>query len=289
MGKDILSVLQNRSAEFSKGQRRIAGYIMESYDKAAFMTASRLGKTVGVSESTVVRFAVELGYDGYPSMQKAMQEMVVNRLTAAQRIEVANDRIGDQDVVSMVLQADAEKLRQSSETVDRGEFQASVEAILNAKRIYILGVRSVAPLANFLGYYLNYMFNNVHVVSGFSAGEMFEKIVGVNADDVVIAFSFPRYSSTTIKGAQYCRSTGATVIGITDSRLSPLGQNSDHVLVAKSDMVSLVDSLVAPLSVINALIVAIAARREQEISRTFANLERIWDEYNVYEKQVDSE
>ena len=213
--------------------------------------------------------------------------MVLNRLTSVQRIEVANDRLGDQDVISMVLHSDMEKLRQTDETLSRDAFQAAVNSILKAKRIYILGVRSVAPLANFLGYYLNYMFNNVQVVSGFSAGEMFEKIVGVNSEDVVIAFSFPRYSASTTKGARYCRSAGATVIGFTDSELSPLGQCSDHVLVAKSDMVSLVDSLVAPLSVINALIVAIAAKREKELSRTFANLERIWDEYNVYEKQVD--
>ena len=289
MSHDILTILQEQADTFSKGQRRIAQYITESYDKAAFMTANRLGKTVGVSESTVVRFAVDLGFDGYPSMQKAMQEMVLNRLTSVQRMEVANDRLGDQDVVSMVLHSDMEKLRQTEENIDRNEFTAAVNAILNAKRIYILGVRSVAPLANFLGYYLNYMFNNVHVVSGFSAGEMFEKIVGVNADDVVVAFSFPRYSASTTKGAQYCRSVGARVIGLTDSKLSPLGQCCDHVLIAKSDMVSLVDSLVAPLSVVNALIVAIAARREKEISRTFANLEKIWDEYNVYEKQVDTE
>lgn len=287
MNHDILSILQEKAPSFSKGQRRIAQYITESYDKAAFMTANRLGKTVGVSESTVVRFAVDLGFDGYPSMQKAMQEMVLNRLTSVQRIEVGNDRLGDQDVISMVLHSDMEKLRQTEETIDREEFTAAVNAILKAKRVYILGVRSVAPLANFLGYYLNYMFNNVHVVSGFSAGEMFEKIVGVNADDVVIAFSFPRYSSSTTKGAQYCRSAGATVIGFTDSRLSPLGQCCDHTLIAKSDMVSLVDTLVAPLSIVNALIVAIAAKREKEISRTFANLERIWDEYNVYEKQTE--
>ena len=287
MRHDFLATLQEKAPSFSKGQRRIAAYIMESYDKAAFMTANRLGKVVGVSESTVVRFAMELGFDGYPGMQKAMQEMVVNRLTASQRIEVANDRIGDQDVVSMVLQSDAEKLRQTGETVDRGEFQAAVNAILNAKRVYILGVRSAATLAGFLGYYLNYMFRDVHVVTASGASEMFEKIVGVGPDDVVIAFSFPRYSTTTAKGAQYCRSTGATVIGMTDSRLSPLGQNCDHVLLVKSDMVSLVDSLVAPLSVTNALIVAIAARREKELSKTFDNLEHIWEEYNVYEKQED--
>ena len=287
MNNHFLSILQEKEPTFSKGQKRIARYITDSYDKAAFMTANRLGKTVGVSESTVVRFAVDLGFDGYPSMQKAMREMVLNRLTSVQRIEVANNRLGDQDVVSMVLQSDMEKLRQTSETVSREEFNATVNAILKAKRVYILGVRSVAPLANFLGHYLNYMFNNVHVISGFSAGEMFEKIVGVNSEDVIIAFSFPRYSASTTKGARYCRSAGATVIGITDSKDSPLGQCSDHVLVAKSDMVSLVDSLVAPLSLVNALIVAIAAKREKELSQTFANLERIWDEYDVYEKQVE--
>ena len=284
MVSDILEILQERSAGFSKGQRRIAEFIIQSYDKAAFMTASRLGKSVGVSESTVVRFAVELGFDGYPSMQKAMREMVLNRLTSVQRIEVASDRIVGQDVVSMVLHADMEKLRQTEETVNRAAFQAAVNRILGAKRVYILGVRSVAPLANFLGYYLNYMFNNVHVVTASGTGEMFEKIVGVNSEDVVIAFSFPRYSASTVKCVEYCRTTGATVIGITDNPQSPLGQVSDHVLCAKSDMVSLVDSLVAPLSVINALIVAVASKREKELSRTFETLEHIWDQYHVYEK-----
>ena len=285
MSYDILSIIEEKKSTFSKGQKRIANYITEAYDKAAFMTANRLGKTVGVSESTVVRFAVDLGFDGYPSMQKAMREMVLNRLTSVQRLEVASNRMGDQDVVSMVFHSDMEKLRQTAETVSREEFRAAVDAILKAKRVYIIGVRSVAPLANFLGYYLNYMFNNVHVISGSSAGEMFERIVGVNSEDVVIAFSFPRYSASTTKGAKYCRSAGATVIGVTDSKLSPLGQCSDHVLIAKSDMVSLVDSLVAPLSLVNALIVAIAAQREKELSQTFANLERIWDEYDVYEKR----
>lgn len=285
MKTDILSTLQNGIPKFSKGQRLIAKYITESYDKAAFMTASKLGKTVGVSESTVVRFAVELGFDGYPSMQKAIQEMVRNRLTSVQRIEVANDRFGDQDVVSMVLHSDAEKLRQTAEVLDREAFGEAVEAVLKAKRVFVLGVRSAAPLANFLGYYLNYMFNNVHIVTASGQGEMFEKIVGMGQEDVVIAFSFPRYSNTIMKAARYCRSAGATVIGITDSALSTLGENSDHVLVAKSDMVSLVDSLAAPLSVVNALIVALASRRDRELRRTFSTLEQIWDEYNVYEKK----
>ena len=288
MEKDVLSLVEKMMPTFSKGQKRIAQYLTESYEKAAFLTANRLAKNVGVSESTVVRFAVELGFDGYPSMQKAMQEMVVNRLTSVQRIEVAHDRIGDQDVLNMVIHSDMEKLRKTGENVDRGEFQAAVDALLNARRVYILGVRSVAPLANFLGYYLNYMLDNVQIVTASGSGAMFEQIVGVEKDDAVVAFSFPRYSTTTAKGAQYCRSTGATVIGITDSRLSPLGQNCDHVLVTKSGMVSLVDSLVAPMSVINALIVAMAAKRQESLAETFDKLERIWEEYNVYEKRGEN-
>ena len=284
MEEDILTLLQARASAFSKGQRSISRYIMESYDKAAFMTANRLGKAVGVSESTVVRFAVELGYDGYPSMQKAMQEMVLNRLTSVQRIGVTNDRIGDQDVVSMVLHMDAEKLRQTDEMLSREDFHAAVEKIQKAKKIYVVGVRSSSALANFLGYYLSYMFDNVDVITTSGASEMFEKLINVKPEDVVIAFSFPRYSTATAKGAQYCRATGATVIGVTDSRLSPLGQNSDHVLVAKSDMVSLVDTLVAPLSVVNALIVALAAENEQILAKTFDTLERVWEDYHVYEK-----
>lgn len=288
MKDDILAILEEKEPTFSKGQRRIAGYITDSYDKAAFMTASRLGKMVGVSESTVVRFAVELGFDGYPEMQKAMQEMVMNRLTSVQRIEVANDRIGNQDILGKVLQADAEKIRQTAETISHDDFQTAVDAILSANHVYILGVRSAAPLANFAGYYMNYMFENVRVVTVSGAGEMFENLVNVKPDDVVIAFSFPRYSSATLKAVQYCRQVGATVIGITNSHLSPLAENSDYVLIAKSDMVSLVDSLVAPLSVVNALLVALASAREQEVQKSLGTLERVWEEYNIYEKRVDN-
>lgn len=284
---DIFTLMKERVGSFSKGQRRIAQYINDNYDKAAFMTAKSLGETVGVSESTVVRFASELGFDGYPSMQKAMQDVVVNRLTSVQRIGVANDRIGKQDVLSMVLQSDMEKLRRTEETVNREDFRAAVQAILNAKRIFVMGVRSASPLAMFLGYYLNYMFDNVHVITTSGASEMFEKLVGVGNGDVVIAFSFPRYSAAVIKGVEYCRTTGATVIGVTDQALSPLGQNCDRVLIAKSDMVSLVDSLVAPFSVVNALIVSLASAREETISKTFETLERVWEEYNVYEKRAD--
>ena len=287
MNSDILSLLESNAGSFSKGQRRIAQYIVEEYDKAAFMTAARLGKTVGVSESTVVRFAVSLGFDGYPGMQKAMQETVLNRLTSKQRLEVATDRMADRDIVSMVLQSDMDKLRRTDETLDREAFQNAVDAIVAAKRVYILGVRSTAPLASFLGHYLRYLSDNVYVVTASGAGEMFEHIVGVNSDDAVIAFSFPRYSTTTVKGAQYCASAGATVIGLTDSMVSPLSQTCDQVLLAKSDMVSLVDSLVAPLSVVNALIVGVTARRTVELAKRLDSLENIWETYDVYEKRVD--
>ena len=287
MNQDVLFLIESKRSSMSKGQRRIADYIATEYDKAAFMTAAKMGKTVDVSESTVVRFAVSLGFEGYPEMQKAMQEMVLNRLTSVQRLEVANDRIGDHDVLSAVLQSDMDKLRRTEETLDREAFQKAVDAIVDARRVFILGVRSTAPLAQFLGYYLRYLSDSVHIVTASGAGAMFEQIVGVNADDAVIAFSFPRYSSTTVKGAQYCRSAGATVIGITDSMISPLAENCDHVLLAKSDMLSLVDSLVAPLSLVNALIVGVSQRREKELARRLGALESIWEDYNVYEKRAD--
>ena len=285
MGDDILSVMESMAPTLSKGQRRIATYITESYDKAAFMTASKLGKAVGVSESTVVRFAMELGYDGYPTMQKVLQELVMSRLTTVQRMGVTNDRIGDQDVVSSVLQSDMEKLRRTAEQLNREDFQDCVDAFLKARNIYVVGVRSAAALANFAGYYLNYMFDNVHVITTSGTGEMFEKLAGAGPGDAVIAFSFPRYSTSTIKGVQYCRQAGATVVGLTNSSLSPLAQICDHTLIAKSDMVSLVDSLVAPLSVLNALLVALASGKKDVVQKNLDNLERVWDTYNVYEKR----
>lgn len=288
MNEDILSLLEYKMPTFSKGQKRIAALICESYDKTAFMTASCLGKQAGVSESTVVRFAMELGYEGYPQMQKAMQEMVLNRLTAVQRMGVTIDRIGSQDVVSTVLHADAEKLRKTSETVDRAVFQKAVRDILNAKNIYILGVRSASPLASFFGYYLQYMFENVHIITNSSAGEVLEQLINVRAGDVVVAFSFPRYSSSTVQGVAHSRSVGATVIGITNSMVSPLAEYCDRVLVAKSDMVSIVDSLVAPLSLVNALIVALAAGKEEALRATFDKLETIWQTHHIYEKKDEN-
>ena len=251
------------------------------------MTASKLGKTVNVSESTVVRFAVELGYDGYPSMQKALQEMIRNKLTSVQRIEVANDRFGNQEILSMVLQSDIEKIRTTLEEVDKTAFQGAVDAILKAKTIYILGVRSSAAIATFLSFYFNLMFDNVKHIHTSSNAEMFEQMIRIGEDDVVIGISFPRYSSRTVKAMKFAYDRGATVIALTDSMSAPIAREATHTLIAMSDMVSLVDSLVAPLSVVNALIVACSYRKEEAISKTFSNLEEIWDEYGVYEKVDD--
>ena len=289
MQQDILKLLDAKKSGFSKGQRRIAAYITESYDKAAFMTASKLGMITEVSESTVVRFAMELGYDGYPSMQKAMQEMVLNRLTPSQRIGVANDRIGDQDLVSTVLQSDMDKLRQTNETVNREEFKAAVDAILKAKRIYILGVGSSSMLASFTAHYLRYMFDEVRCITSSDTVDMFENLLNISAQDVVIAFSFPRYSATIVKAVRYCAEAGATIVSVTNSAMSSLGKSSDHVLVAKSDMVSLVDSLVGPLSLVNALIVALASARKKTLEKNFTELEKVWREYQVYEKNAYDE
>ena len=284
MTRDILSIIQTRMNTFSKGQKLIARFILESYDKAAFMTASRLGKTVNVSESTVVRFAAELGYDGYPSMQKALQEMIRNKLTSIQRIEVANDRIGNQDVLSMVMQSDIEKIRMTMEETDRESFKAAVDAILAAKRIYILGVRSAAALADFIGFYFNLIFDNIVLVHTTSASEIFEQLLRVGPEDVVIGISFPRYSSRTVKAMRFARDRGANVIALTDSEASPLAEIATETLLAKSDMASFVDSLVAPLSLVNALIVAVGRRKNEDVEQTFVNLEQIWSEYGVYEK-----
>ena len=284
MNQDILALIQENMNTFSKGQKRIAAFILESYDKAAFMTASRLGKKVGVSESTVVRFAAELGYDGYPDMQKSLQKMIRNRLTSVQRIEVTNDRIGDQDLVSMVLQSDMEKIRLTLEELDRDAFDHAVKAIVSAKRIYIIGVRSSAAIASFLGFYFNLIFDNVVNVTAGTASEMFEHLLRVGEDDVVIGVSFPRYSSRTVQAMSFARDRKATTVAITDSEASPLAPICKYTLKARSDMASFGDSLVAPLSLVNALLVAGSRAKNDDLANTFQTLERIWEDYGVYEK-----
>lgn len=284
---DLMTKIQTNLSGFSKGQRLIARYIAEHYDKAAFMTASRLGSTVGVSESTVVRFATELGYDGYPHLQKALQEMIRNRLTAVQRMEVAGDRMGNRDVLETVLGSDVEKIRMTLDELDRDAFHQSADAIVRARRIYILGVRSASALANFMGFYFTLLFENVRVLYTNSVSEIFEQILRIGPDDVFIGISFPRYSQRTLSAMKYSKDRGAKVIALTDSRLSPLTRYADHTLIAKSDMASFVDSLVAPLSVINALIVQVSLGRQEEVESTFNQLETIWDEYHVYETVED--
>lgn len=284
MSRDILTAIQDSMHTFSKGQRKIANFILESYDKAAFMTASRLGQRVGVSESTVVRFAFELGYDGYPDMQRSLQKMIRNRLTTVQRIEVTNDRLGDQDLLSMVLQSDIEKIRQTLEELDRDNFYSAVDAIVSARKIYIIGVRSSASIASFLHFYFNLIFDNVVLVSANTASEIFESLLRVGEGDAVIGISFPRYSSRTVQAMSFARDRGATTIAITDSETSPLVPISRYTLMARSDMASFVDSLVAPLSLVNALLVAVSQRKNEDLSHTFHTLEEIWEEYNVYEK-----
>ena len=284
MNQDILALIQENMNTFSKGQKRIAAFILDSYDKAAFMTASRLGKKVGVSESTVVRFAAELCYDGYPDMQKSLQKMIRNRLTSVQRIEVTNDRIGDQDLVSMVLQSDMEKIRLTLEELDRSAFDNAVKAIVSAKRIYIIGVRSSAAIASFLGFYFNLIFDNVVNVTAGTASEMFEHLLRVGEDDVVIGVSFPRYSSRTVQAMSFARDRKATTVAITDSEASPLAPICKYTLKARSDMASFGDSLVAPLSLVNALLVAVSRAKNDDLANTFQTLERIWEDYGVYEK-----
>lgn len=284
---DLITKIQSELPSFSKGQKQIARFILEHYDKAAFMTASRLGVTVGVSESTVVRFATELGYDGYPHLQRALQEMIRNKLTSVQRMEVAGDRMGGRDVLQTVLHADTDMIRVTLDEIDRDAFQGAVDALMGAKRIYILGVRSSSALASFLGFYFNLLFENVTLVHTNSVSEIFEQVLRVGPGDVLFGISFPRYSKRTLSAMKYARDRGARVIALTDSQLSPLARVADHVLLARSDMASFVDSLVAPLSVINALIVAVGMSRRDEIEQTFNKLERIWEEYDVYEKPED--
>ena len=284
MTADFLSLLQSRLPSFSKGGKRIANYILEYYDKAAFMTAAKLGKAADVSESTVVRFAMELGFDGYPAMQKTLREMILNKLTSVQRIEVANDRLVDRDIPGMVLQQDMDKIRATMENLDRKAFHDAVDTIIHAKRIYILGVPSSATFEFFMHFYFNYMFDNVRMVNASSPSEVFEQFARVEPGDVVITISYPRYSRSAVQATEYCRQSGAKVIAITDSRRSPVAEFADILLLAKMDMVSLVDSLVAPMSLVNALVVAIGQKREPELAKTFSKLEKIWDEYEVYEK-----
>ena len=282
MEKDILSMMNDSKRRLSKGQRLIARYITENYDKAAFMTAGKLGRTVGVSESTVVRFATELGFDGYPDMRRAMQEMVRSRLTSVQRIAVAKDMLDGADVMKTVMASDVEKLQRTLEELDRDSFNRAVEAIAGAKHLYIVGMRSSASLASFMGFYLNLLVEDVRLVHDTTVNEVYEQIMHIGPGDVYMGISYPRYSAGSLKAMEFAKGRGAQVVALTDNGNSPFAALADIKLYAKSDMVSFLDSLVAPMSLINALIVAVASRRRDSLDDTFGYLEQLWSEYGVF-------
>ncbi len=284
MKQNFLQLMDERAQGFSKGQRQIAEYIKEHYDRAAFMTASRLGQVVNVSESTVVRFANALGFAGYPEMQRALQELARTHLTAAQRMSVADDLMDRANVLDKVLLGDADKIKRTLETLDRVAFEQAVEKIVKARNIYIIGSRSSASLAGFLNFNFRMMFDNVCHVEVTSGSEMFEHILSIGQEDVLIAISFPRYSSRTVRAVRYAHNSGADVVALTDSLQSPLAPFADQLLTARSDMASFVDSLVAPLSIINAMVAAVSMRRHDEVSARLRRLEEIWDEYDIYDK-----
>ncbi len=274
---DLLARINKSYNGFSKGQKLLANYIIDNYDRAAFITASKMGHTVGVSESTVVRFAYALGYDGYPALQRSLQEMIRNRLTTVQRIQLTSEMSQD-EILSTVLKSDISNIRSTIETVNVDTFNSVIDAMLKARRIYIVGIKSAAPLAQFLGYYLNFILDDVHIVNN----TVYESMIRIDEEDMCIGISFPRYSSKALEALSFARSKGAYVTAITDSMFSPIAELADSVLVARSDMASFADSLAAPLSLINALIVGAGLRRKDEVYERLDRLEKVWKSHNVY-------
>lgn len=289
MQNNLPALLNERLPKLSKGHKKIAEYILNHYDKAAFMTASKLGNIVGVSESTVVRFATELGFEGYPEMQKALKEFTSNKLTTVQRMNVMNDQLAGEDVLGRVLNFDIDQIRKTLEEIDREEFNTTVDALVQAQNIYVIGARSASVLARFIVFYFNIMFDNVKIIHTTSTSEMFEQILNIGEGDIMIGVSFPRYSKHTVKAFRYAHENGAKVIAITDSMASPLAKYADHLLLAHSDMASFADSLVAPMSLINALISAVGMRKQGYVAHNFERLEEIWDKYEVFEKSDDQD
>lgn len=284
--QDMIDRLNQSGKRLSKGHRKIAQYIVEHYDKAVFMTASKLGESVGVSESTVVRFASAMGYEGYPQLQRSLQELVSHRLTANQRFEMSTE-IDPREALSVVLKSDVQNLRATMEQMDEAVFEDVVARLLNARAIYVMGLRSAAPLAQFMGYYLNYIFDNVHLVSS-GATDVFEEISKLKENDVLVGISFPRYSSRTLEAMRFAKRCGAQVVAITDGPMSPLADMADATLTARTDMASFVDSLAAPLSLINALLVALGLHRKDALKEHFRQLESIWETYEVYLEETNN-
>lgn len=279
-GSDLLVRLNKNYKTLSKGQKQLAAYITENYDRAAFITASKMGRIVGVSESTVVRFAYALGYDGYPELQKSLQELIRNKLTSVQRIQLTGD-LQPNDVLRSVLKSDVSNVRATIDSIDNASFNAAINALLEAKKVYIVGLMSAAPLAQFLAYYLGFVMDNVVMVSG-AMGNIYEDLFRISSEDVCIGISFPRYSNRTIDALDFARGKEATIIAITDSVSSPIAEKAEHALIARSDMAGFADSLVAPLSLINAIIVACSLRRREQVSNTLSQLEGIWGSHGVY-------
>lgn len=269
--------------KFSKSQKIISKYIIENYDKAAYMTASKLGATVSVSESTVVRYAIELGFDGYPEFQHALQEIVRTKLTSFQRMEVTNNLIGDGDVLSKVLSSDIDKIKRTLDDIDRAAFEKAVDVLVGAKHIYILGLGSASVLARSLNLSMRMIFDDIKLIQAASAADIYEQMITVSEGDVVVAISFPRYSKKVVNAVAFAKNSGADVIALTDSPASPIAASADQTLFARSDMASFADSLVAPLSVINALVVAVSRKKQNELSVRLQQLEKIWEEYNIYD------
>lgn len=280
-GIDLIRLIQSKFHNLSKGQKIIAQYIMSNYDKAAFMTAARLGEKVGVSESTVVRFADAIGFIGYPQLQKQLQEMVKTRLTTVQRIEMSSDYSNEGSILKNVLKADMENIRSTIEEIDTVVFEKVTKSIIESKSVYIIGLRSSTALSEFLGFYLNLIRDKVYVVT-YTIGDIFEQLFRLGKDDLVIGIGFPRYSARTVNALEYSKSKGARVVAITDSMLSPLASKADYTLIAKSNMESFVDSIVAPLSLLNALIVAVGVKEKSILSSSFTSLEDIWEKYNIF-------
>ena len=279
---DLISKMNELYANMSKGHKAIASYLSDHYDHEAFMTAARLGKEVGVSESTVVRFAMSLGFEGYPQFQDGLQEIVKGKLTTVEKMSVKYGKSSQSEILTSVLRADIEKIGDTLETLDPIAFEAAVDTIVEARNIYVIGIRSCAPLANFLSFYLNIMFGNVHLVQTTSISEVFEQMIRIDEKDVVIGISFPRYSMRTLKAMEFANNRNSKVITITDSVHSPMNLYSSCNLLARSDSVSIVDSLVAPLSLINALVVALCLKRQNEVVDNLEMLEQLWGDYQVY-------
>lgn len=281
---DLINTMETKMTGFSKGQRAIARYIIDNYEKAAYMTAARLGNLTGVSESTVVRFAIELGFEGYPEMQRALQELTRTKLNSVQRMEVTNNLIGNSDILEKVLVSDMDKIRRTLEEIDKKAFYDAIDKIVAAKNIYIMGVRTSSYLAGSLNYSFRMIFDNVRLIQTTSGSEMFEQLIRIGEGDVMIAISFPRYSKRIINAVAFAQSRGADVVAITDSAQSPIAAHANQLLTACSDMASFVDSLVAPLSIVNAIIVALSRKKKDELTVRLHELENIWDEYDVYDK-----